>query len=337
MPQAVDESVALIEMEGAGPRLSWCFPSMGDADGALSLLSRRAQLLAEPLTKPTFVWFVFRSRFFYSLARERREDDTAVHASVPRFAIIIASTIFDPERYGAMMPVLMRAYSAEGSPIAILQRMLTIATKGNATAPGGGTDFHRSKFDPENAKLACPFGALIKRVGAEGTATLWAAMLLRARIVVVAEEVPSQLDVLRCLPLLVKQRNAWSSLRPLSSLSAEDLAELQGLGGFAAGFTDAAIASKADAYDVLVDAKSGRVQRSAAGSHLALPASLVTEVKEALKQGAASMAGGEAPLVDALAAKTAELVALATSDAAHDEWSHFLEKLRQAEAVGAAA
>ena len=42
------ESVALLEAEAAGPRLSWSFPSLGEASGAVPVLAARAQLLGEP-------------------------------------------------------------------------------------------------------------------------------------------------------------------------------------------------------------------------------------------------------------------------------------------------
>ena len=102
------------------------------------------------------------------------------------------------------------------------------------------------------------------------------------------------------------------------------------------GFLDSAVASKPELYDVWVDAKKGEVRTSATGKHLVLPPSLVSVVKDALKQGASSMEGGEKPLVDALAAKTAELIA-ADAASSDPEWSDFLSRLQQAEAIGAAA
>ena len=263
-----DECVVLIEAESPGPRLSWCFPSIGDAADAVSVLAARAQLLGGPLTKPTFVWFRWKSKFYYALAKERHKNDLLLSDDVKRYAVLVGSPVFDPERYQAMLQVLMRAYCAEWSPIALLQRVLTLATKGVASAPGGA-DFHRKSYSAETAKTACPLGAMIKRIGAEGIATLWAAILLRARVAVVAEEPMAQLDVLRCLPLLATQRSAWESLRPLCALEPPQLEELQRAGGYVAGF--------------------------------------VTFVP--VKKGSASMEGGEKALADALAAKTVEILA----------------------------
>ena len=326
-----EECVALIEAESPGPRLSWCYPSIGDAADAVSVLAARAQLLGGPLTKPTFVWFRWKSKFYYALAKERHKNDILLSDEVKRYAVLVGSPVFDPERYQAMLQVLMRAYCAEWSPIALLQRVLTLATKGVASAPGGA-DFHRKSYSAETAKTACPLGAMIKRIGAEGIATLWAAILLRARVAVVAEEPTAQLDVLRCLPLLATQRSAWESLQPLCALEPPQLEELQRAGGYVAGFVTFV---PVELYDVLLDARSGEVKCSVSGAHLSLPPSLVGAVKEALKKGSASMEGGEKALADALAAKTVEI--LAHKGNAPAEWNDFLDRLQKAEAIGAAA
>ena len=56
-----DISIALIEMDPAGPRLSWAFPSLANAaHDSIGVLAARAQLLCEelpePLTASFFCW-----------------------------------------------------------------------------------------------------------------------------------------------------------------------------------------------------------------------------------------------------------------------------------------
>ena len=169
------ESVALVERDGntrdpSGARLSWVFPSMGiDAEGGVSTLASRAQLMGQALKAPTFVFSRWQGKWWYSLARQRRAESDVVHASVSSFAIIIGSDVFDPERYGAMLAVLLRAFDTEGgSPMALLQRVLSIATKGSAGADGGA-DFVSARYSEAAARLACPFSAMLRQVGAGET------------------------------------------------------------------------------------------------------------------------------------------------------------------------
>ena len=332
-----EETVLLIEAETNGvPRMSWCFPSIGDAN--IGVLAARAQLTGgNLLSGPIFTWFRWKSTWYYALARDRRSEDDVVDISVPRFAVVIGSSLFDPERYCAMLEVMMRAFNEEGSPIALLQRVLTIATKGSASA-AGGPDFVCSKFHPDTAKLACAFSRMIKLLGAEGTAAVWAAVLLRMRVVVHAPDVAALLDAIRCIPLLVTHRSVWERLRPLCALETAQLDELSSVAGYISGFTDSKVAGRPELYDVFVDAQSGELKLGEKAAVLQLPSSLVGEVKDALQKGAASTDGGAKPLVDALASKTAEMVKLAANaPTANAEWAEFLAQLQQAEAVGASA
>ena len=112
---------------------------------------------------------------------------------------MICAADFHPERYHALLQVLLCAFETEGgSPLSLLQQILSVSTKGSAAAPGGG-DYVASKYaDASAARLACPFGATLRRLGVEGSATLWAAVLLRARVVVYASDAGSVLSILRC-------------------------------------------------------------------------------------------------------------------------------------------
>ena len=322
--------VGLIEVDPAGPRLSWVFPSLflpvegseTDDDqrkAAIAVLAMRAQLLREegPPGEPVFTFSRWRGRWWYSIARARRtggESPDVVHPVVSGVAIILGSSIFDPERNHGLLTVLLRAFEAEGgSPPALLQRVLAVATKGVASAPGG-PDFVSRSADPEAAKCgaATPFGALLRQVGAEGAATLWAAMMLRARVAVFASTLPQLLSVVRCLPLFAWHRygsRLEAVLRPLCCLSAAELTELEAAGAYAAGFVDPAILGRPALYDVLLDCRSGDVRitpPSAGGRLVAPPRAVVKQVAKALEQGTES--GTELALVDTLAAKTAEMV-----------------------------
>jgi hypothetical protein len=342
MQQSGDLLVALVEVDAA-PRISWCFPAWEiDATG-VNILASRVQLVGddEPSSSPSFVFSRWNGMWLYSLSRARKPADV-VHENVSRFAIVLGSTTFDPERNHALLVVLLRAFEAEGgSPLALLQRVLSVSTKGSASAPGGA-DFVASRFDPLAACLACPFAATLRRIGAEGAATLWAAMTLRARVVVHGEELGEVLELVRTLPLFAWQRSRWEVLRPICTLDhPEELDELNTSGSFVAGFTDPRVLDKTGLYDVLVDGKAGEVRVSPGAAYLKPPALVAREVTKALAQGAAAAekrgGGGAAErlIAEALAEKTVALLGLSHEGKVEGEDGVFLARLVEAEGIGA--
>ena len=279
-----------------------------------------------------------------------------MHAAVSRFAIWIASHTFDPERNHALLRLLLAAFeagdSAEGgSPLSLLQHVLSVSTRGSATI--GGASFVASKFDAAAARLACPLGATLAELGAEGATTLWSAMLLRARVCVYhSGGVAPLLALVRCLPLLVWHRGRWEgALRGLCCASEEELAVLQAAGSLAAGFVDPAILERPQLYDVIVDAREGKgggqsisVKLTPSGSSLCPPAAVAREVAKALE--AVPPAASTQEVVEALSAKTSELLAKAEEVALQtgsDEAglpegvAAFLRRLHEAEGLGAGA
>lgn len=355
--QADHVTVALVEHDPSGKRLSWVFPAQGDMD--VAVIAARAQLSEDkPLSEkvPTFAWSRWRSQWYYTLARERKPTDQpdVVHAAVSRFAIVLGSPLFDPERYHSLLQVLLRAFEGEsGSPLALLQRVLSMSTKGSASAPLG-PDFVASKFDAAAARLACPLGQTLRALGTENAATLWAAMLLRARIAVYHPGgVGPLLSLVRCLPLLAWHRPRWEgTLRGLCSLSeAADLADLEQAGSLAAGFVEPEVLDMPQLYDVLIDARPAKggggdevtlkLMPSAAG--LAPPPKVrkqIGKVLDSMGEGVPTI-----ELVEALAAKTAEFLEKAAEVAAMEPdeadaslpegVGPFLRRLNEADGVGA--
>lgn len=82
--------------------------------------------------------------------------------------------------------------------------------------------------------------------------TLWNAVLLKKRILVVADSVTKLLPVVRSLPQLTWHRKDFSILRPIITSDSEHLEDLNSSGVFIAGTLDDTIAARSDLYDVLL-------------------------------------------------------------------------------------
>ena len=245
-----------------------CFHHFQGKEDMVRVLASRAQLLApSPSSPPTFTFFRVGSTWYYSLARDRKasNEEDVVHPVVSRFAVFLGAATFHPERYEALLHVLLRAFEAEsGSPLALLQRVLSVSTKGIASAPGGA-DFVASKFGSslDDESLAGSLSHAVQRLGAAACATLWAAMMLRCRVAVYKEsDAAAVLAVVRALPLLTWHRRRWEVLgrAALRASLADEIQELNSAGTFVAGFTDPAILERSELYDVLE--VSGRQRQS---------------------------------------------------------------------------
>ena len=156
MPAQRPDAVGLLEREISGPRLSWVFPTFGDANDQIESLAKSAGLGDDPIVGNQFVVQRRKGMWYYSLARDRHEGSDAVHSTVSRFAVLIQSHSFDPVRYEALLIVMLRGFNAEeGSPLALLQRLLSVATKGSASAPGGA-NFMAATYATPKYELAEP-------------------------------------------------------------------------------------------------------------------------------------------------------------------------------------
>lgn len=124
--------------------------------------------------------------------------------------------------------------------------------------------FSAREFDPRRALVHTPLQLLLDTLGLEHTMTLWTAMMLRKRVLVVSEGDSPHLvqQVVRCIPTLVWHRSpaVFSTLRPLVDLSHEpERQDLAQMSAFVAGSLDAGAKSDPRRYDVLVDLGSRQV------------------------------------------------------------------------------
>jgi len=128
---------------------------------------------------------------------------------------------------------------------------LSVVTRGQFDAGQLGK-FVDSEYDNRRAFLTSPLKDIVRLFGEE-VILLWVAMLTKKRVIVYAEKLGILLKVIRAIPLLVWHRQNWNILRPYVTLTQPEIADLTSAGVYVAGFTDPALKSKENFYDIFVD------------------------------------------------------------------------------------
>jgi len=130
-----------------------------------------------------------------------------------------------------------------------------ILTKHEAKDPSGAVigSFNGAEFDNRNHFLASPLLDVLKLFEANSL-MIWIALLMKKRIVIYSDSLPSLLKFIRALPLFVLHRQDWSLLRPFVTLENEaEITDLKTTGVFVAGFLSPQIKTKEEFYDLFID------------------------------------------------------------------------------------
>lgn len=176
-------------------------------------------------------------------------------------SICACTRSFNPEKYNAFLMVLFEQYLPNGDPTKILEGYLSIHTTGNFSNQAGTFDVSLYK-DNDALKLASNSTCLqdlSEMLGVEFV-VLWNAVLLKKRILVIAEDCDKLLPIVRILPLLASHRpDNYQNLRPIVSSEQEFLDDLSSCGVFIAGTLDSSLSAKSEIYDVLLSLIERRV------------------------------------------------------------------------------
>jgi hypothetical protein len=164
-----------------------------------------------------------------------------------------------PSKYNEFCKLLLKAYTLGEpafSPLPLMQIYLSVLTTNKFESASLGK-FEESSFDQRRAMIA-PLKFLIQLFGAEGSITIWQAMLLRKRVFLYHPKLSEAMNLVKILPLLgAWHRQDVSLLRPFVTLtSATEMAELQASGVYVAGFTDPDCINRRDLYDLHIDAQT---------------------------------------------------------------------------------
>lgn len=82
---------------------------------------------------------------------------------------------------------------------------------------------------------------------------LWAALLLKKRVLVFAPRLTDLLKAMRTIPQLCWHRQDWEVLRPYVAGSPLEVAEFTSAGVYVVGVTDPSFRTRPDLYDLFVD------------------------------------------------------------------------------------
>jgi len=173
------------------------------------------------------------------------------------FTLTLFSTEFHPEKYFALDELLVKIYQQTNNPALMLNCLLDvmITTKHEAKDPSGTVigSFTGAEFDNRNHFLSSPLLDIVKIFEANSL-MIWIALLMKKRIVIYSDSLPSLLKFIRALPLFVLHRQDWSLLRPFVTIENEaEITDLKTTGVFVAGFLSPQIKTKEEFYDLFID------------------------------------------------------------------------------------
>jgi len=195
----------------------------------------------------------YKDKWIYMITKE----GPPTNPRVEYFTLTIFSTEFNPEKFFALGELLIKIYQQTNNPALMLNCFLDvmITMKHEAKDPSGGVigTFNGADYDNRNHFLVSPLLDVIKTFEANAL-LIWIALLMKKRIVIYSDSLPSLLKFIRALPLFVLHRQDWSLLRPFVTMENEaEIADLKTAGVYVAGFLSPQIKTKEEFYDLFVD------------------------------------------------------------------------------------
>jgi len=198
-------------------------------------------------------------------------------------SLCILSTEYHPEKYSAFSKLLSEIYNETFNPTDVLSCYLDIFTGGRHEFPRVGV-FDSNEFNNNDHLLAASIKDIVLLLE-ESTVWLWAALFMKKRVVLYAENFTAIQKHIRALPLFVSHRRDWSLLRPFVNLNNEDeIRELNQVSIYIAGFTDISVKQRNDLYDILIDLSSGTFSISDKSKDDFVDTSLHNQVRKVVQE-----------------------------------------------------
>jgi hypothetical protein len=282
---------------------SWQYPEL-DPELEQVMLARWSATLAQPAT-----FSRFRGQWFYisSLQLDTLESRLP---KVSHAAVAVLSDGFNPEKFLALSKVMLSLYLKAGHPLTILQCYLAVFMKGKWQE--GDLSFDSAAYPDESSHTASSLKDTIRMFGEE-TILIWCAMLMKKRVAVVSEDVPTLLKVVRTLPLLVSHRPNYFStnLWPVVTTLPLEMADLTSSGVYTAGFISReALGPSDDAYDVLIDVGQQSVSVAAHAQESFALGRIHKDIASYMTDSVASDAGpADAAFIEGLQMRTQNIIA----------------------------
>lgn len=256
-------AVAVIELDTSGDAMvTWSYPGLDD--GLDTVLLERSQLpsLSSQPDKELlpFTFSRFGSNWIYIHSRQHEIPqpemgeggiplplpEDVVLPRVKVFSICLVCKEFNPEKYAAFSKLLANVYEKTGTPLNVLQGFLKVLTTGSVG------EYNPDDYPARDAFLATSLKDIIRIFGLE-IILLWTALMMKKRVVVYCDRVPTLLRAIRGFPLFIWHRQDWDHLRPFVNMNEVELEDLEKAKVYCAGFIDPAIRNRQDLYDVFID------------------------------------------------------------------------------------
>jgi len=227
---AVDlAAVAIVEKDKHGDVLvAWSYPQIDNNTEGIIL--DRAQLTA-PADTLCYSYSKHKSLWEYYMPMTV-PGDSATLPAVSAVSVVILSKTFNPEKFQALLTLLAGQYVKTGDPIRILGSYLSVFTTKQVKVDD--ESWSASAYNDKQALLAgCSLTSFISLFGVHSV-LVYNAMVLKKRVVVVADSMEALLPMVRVLPQLVWSRQNWQILRPFVTLAEAEIADLESSGVYVA-------------------------------------------------------------------------------------------------------
>ncbi|PRP74132.1 FAM45 family protein [Planoprotostelium fungivorum] len=297
-------SVLLIEKDIYADVLPvWSFPQISTE--VQDVVVSRSGLQHETIPLQ-FTFSRFGNQWIYSFIDIRKED-SGLTDKVQAAQATVVTTDFNPERYNELTKMMVHIYLSTGSPLKVAECYVSVFAKGSYNAGDSFGEFSAASHDARAAYLASSIKDVIRIFG-EDIILIWAALIMKKRLIVVSQKLGLLQKICRALPVLVWHRQNWDIVRPYVNHSDNEISDVQDSQVYIAGFIDESIREREDLYDLLVDVNNRSVTVSSAakgdfmmtGVHRGICEFLVTTAENAESTDADIIRGNSTKIKDLL-------------------------------------
>ncbi|GFR66068.1 protein FAM45A-like [Elysia marginata] len=235
---------------------TWAYPSITSEQREF-LISKSCLGSDNPLPV-NFLYGQWKETWFY-ISIIKIEDDNTVLSQLTQFAMVLLCKDFNPEKYSVLCQLFGRQYQQTGSAAAMLERYLSVLTRGTCNSDENGK-FSVNDYGAKEAYAKSQIKEIIQVFGVE-TILIYTAMLLKKRIAVYLppHSLNSLLDYTRSIPAFAWHRQNWNIVHSYVQLTEEEIENLQAHSHYVAGFTEAAIEGREDLYDIFVNVPNSQI------------------------------------------------------------------------------
>lgn len=238
---STDLSIGLIERDINADHLwTWSFP--GVSSEVQNIVVKRCELEGE-----SDFYLNYKSDWVYIKGSPATKE---LNPDVDFFYICLSSKSFNPEKFSSLLNLLVHQYKVSADPTKVLEGYLSVNTTGKFTSPVGS--FALGNFKDESVNR---FPSVIKEMTGmldNEIVLLWNAVLLKKRILIIAENTGRAIQIVRSLPLLAWHRQDWSVLRPVIRDEPAHIEDLTSAGVYIAGTVDESLSARSEMFDVIV-------------------------------------------------------------------------------------